>query len=86
MSKHQWFFTILGMSVSLALSCFVVYSTGRSVLSLACCYFVFVFFSPLSIGITGTPLGGERANLSVFRTIVQFARVWYCLFPLPPGV
>ena len=28
----------------------------------------------------------ERANLSAFRTVVRFALVWYCLFPLPPGV
>ena len=40
------------------------------------------FFSPLSIGITS--LGGERANLSAFRTFVRFALV--CLFSLPLGV
>ena len=43
--------------------------------------FVLVFFSPLSIAITS--LGEERANLSAFRTFVQFALVW---FPLPLGV
>ena len=39
------------------------------------------FFSPFSIAITS--LGEERANLSVFRTFVRFALVWFCLFPLP---
>ena len=48
------------------------------------CYFVLVFFSPFSIAITS--LGEERANLSSFRTFVQFALVWFCLFPLPLGV
>ena len=38
-----------------------------SVLSLALCYFVLVFFSPFGIAITS--LGEERAYLSVFRTI-----------------
>ena len=52
--------------------------------SFAWCYFVLVFFSPLSIGIT--VLGEERANLSAFRTFVQFALVWFCLFPLPLSV
>ena len=33
-----------------------------------------------------TSLGEERANLSAFRTFVQFALVWFCLFPLPLGV
>ena len=42
--------------------------------------FVLVFFSPFSIAITS--LGEERANLSAFRTFVQFALVWFCLFPL----
>ena len=28
----------------------------------------------------------ERANLSAFRTFVRFARIWFCLFPLPLGV
>ena len=48
--------------------------------SFAWCYFVLVFFSPLSIGINS--LGEERANLSAFHTFVQFAFVWCCLFPL----
>ena len=63
---------------------FVVYSTRRFVLCLTLCYFVLVFFSPFSIAITS--LGEERANLSTFRMFVRFARVWFCLFPLPLGV
>ena len=58
----------------------MVYSTRRIVLSLALCYFVLVFFSPFSIAITS--LGEERANLSAFRTFVQYALV----FSLPLGV
>ena len=57
-----------------------VYSTRRFVLSLALCYFVLVFFSPFSCAINS--LGEERANHSAFRTFVQFALVWFCLFPL----
>ena len=57
-----------------------MYSTRRFVLSLA----VLVFFSPFSIAITS--LWEDRANLSVFRTFVRFALVWFCLFPLPLGV
>ena len=41
-------------------------------------------YSPFSIGITS--VGEERANLSVFRTFVRFALVWFCLFLLPLGV
>ena len=63
--------------VLVILCCFVVYSTRR----FALCYFVLVFFSPVSIAITS--LGEERANLSAFRTFVRFALVWFCLFPLP---
>ena len=59
----------------------MVYSTGRFVLSLPLCYFVLLFLSPLSIAITS--LGKGRANLSAFRMFVQFALVWFCLFPLP---
>ena len=33
-----------------------------------------------------TALGEERANLSAFRTFVQFVLVWICRFPLPLGV
>ena len=43
-----------------------------------------MFFSPFSIAITS--LGEERANLSAFRTLVQFVLVWICRFPLPLGV
>ena len=50
------------------------------VLNLVLCYFVLVFFSPLSIGITS--LGEERANLSAFHTFVRYAFVWF-VFPLP---
>ena len=53
----------------------MVYSTRRFVLCLILCYFVLVFFSPSSIAITS--LGEERANLSAFRTFVQFALVWF---------
>ena len=45
----------------------------------ALCYFVLVFFGPFSIAITS--FGEERANLSAFRTFVQFVLVWFCLFP-----
>ena len=62
----------------------MVYSTRRFVLSFSWCYFVLVFFSPLSIAITS--LGEERANLSAFRTFVRYALVWFCLFSLPLGV
>ena len=60
----------------------MVNSTRRFILSLALCYFVFVFCSSFSIAITS--LGEERANLSVFRTFVGSALVY--LFPLPLGV
>ena len=43
--------------------------------SFAWCYFVLVFFSPLSIGITS--LEDERANLSAFRTFVRFSFVLF---------
>ena len=48
------------------------------------CVFVLVFFCPFSIAITS--LGEERANLSAFRTFVQFVLVWICQFPLPLDV
>ena len=64
--------------------CFVVYFTRQFVLSFAWCYFVLVFFSPLSITIISR--GEERANLSAFHTFVRFALVWFCLFPLPLGI
>ena len=62
----------------------MVDSTRRFVLSLVLCYFVLMFFSPLSIAITS--LGEERDNISAFRTLVPFAFVWLCLFPLLLGV
>ena len=62
----------------------MVFSSRLFVLCLTLCCFVLVFFSPFSIAITS--LGEERANLSAFRTFIQFALVWFCLFPLPLGV
>ena len=59
--------------VSLTLCCFVVYSTRQFVVCLSVCHFVLVFFSPFSIAITS--LGEEKANLSAFRTFVQFVLV-----------
>ena len=38
-----------------------------------------MFFSPSTIA-------KEKANLTAFRTFVQFALVWFCLFPLPLGI
>ena len=51
---------------------------------LTLCYFVLVFFSPLSIAIT--LLGEERANLSAFHMFVRFVLVWFYRSPLPLGV
>ena len=62
----------------------VIYSASRFGLSLALCYYIFVFFSPLNIAIIS--LGEERGNLYAFRTFVRFALVWFCLFPHPLGV
>ena len=62
----------------------MVYSTRRFVVCLSVCHFVLVFFSPFSIAITS--LGEGRANLSDFRTFVQFVLVKICRFPLPLGV
>ena len=41
-------------------------------------------FSPFSIAITS--FGEEKDSLGTFRTFVQFALVWFCLFSLPLGV
>ena len=41
-------------------------------------------FSLFSIAITS--LGGEKANISAFRTFVRFALVKFCQFSLPLGV
>ena len=62
--------------------CFI--QRGDLFLCLALCYFVLVFFSPISIAITS--LGEERANFSAFRTFVRFVLLWFCLFPPPLGV
>ena len=43
-----------------------------------------LFLCPFSIAITS--LGEERASLGAYRTFVQCAPVWFCLFPLPLGV
>ena len=59
----------------------MVYSTRRFGLSLTLFYFVLVFFKAFTIAITS--LGGERANLSAFRTFGRFTLVWFCLFPFP---
>ena len=56
-----------------------------TVICVALCYFVLVFFSPFSIAITS--LGEERANLSAFRTFFfRFALVCFGHLPLPLGV
>ena len=62
----------------------MVYSTRRFVVCLTVRHSVLVFFSPFSIAIPS--LGEERANVSAFRTFVQFVLVWICRFPLPLGV
>ena len=49
------------------------FSTREFVVCLSVCHFVLVFFSLISIAITS--LGEERANLSAFRTFVQFVLV-----------
>ena len=46
------------------------------VLFRSCGVFFFFFFFFFFL------LGDERAN----RTFIQFALVWFCLFPLPRGV
>ena len=61
-----------------------MFSTRRFVVCLTLCYFVLVFFSPVSIAITS--LGEEKANRSAFRMFDRFVLVWICRFPLPLGV
>ena len=61
--------------------CFIL--RGDLFLCLTLCYFVLVFFSPISNAIT--LLGEDRANLSAFRTFVRFVLVWFCRFPVPLG-
>ena len=51
---------------------------------LSCVILFLCFFSLFSIAIPS--LGEERANLSAFRTFVQFVLVWICRFPFPLGV
>ena len=59
------------------------YSTRRSVLCLALCYFVLVFSSPFSIAITS--LEEERASLGGFVRLFDL-HLFGFLFPLPLGV
>ena len=59
----------------------MVYATRRFILSLALYYFVLVFFSPWSNGVTS--LGEERAHRGAFRAFVRFALVWFRLFSFP---
>ena len=69
----------------------MVYCTRRFVLSFVLCYFVLVFFSPLSIAITY--IGEERANLNVFVRLFDLRSFFFSffflffffffLFPLP---
>ena len=47
-------------------------------------FFVILCFSVLLA--LQLPRFWKRANLSVFRTFVQFVLVWICRFPLPLGV
>ena len=44
------------------------------------CVILFLCFFIFSIAISS--LGEEKANLSVFRTLIRFGLVWFCLFPL----
>ena len=60
--------------ISLTFTCFMVYSAKRFVFSLALCYCVLVFSSPLSFVITS--LGEERDSIGAFRFFVRFALVW----------
>ena len=53
---------------------------GNFTYVLPCVILFLCVFSPFSIGITS--LGEESA----FRTFVQFALLWFCLFPFPLGV
>ena len=80
--------TVVNLCLSLSLSvyfseCICSYLTF-SLLQLTLCCFVLVFSVLLCFAITS--LGEERANLSAFRTFVQFALVWFYLFPLPLSV
>ena len=48
--------------------------------------FISLALSYCCLSIAITSLREERANLSAFRMFVQFALIWYCLFPLPLDV
>ena len=62
----------------MAILLYATLNTRRFVLCLTLYCFVLVFFVLLALR--------SRANLSVFRTFVRFALVWFCLCPLPLGV
>ena len=49
------------------------------------CVILFLCFSVI-LALRLPCLGKERANLSAFHMFVQFALVWFCLFPLPLSV
>ena len=49
------------------------------------CVILFLCFSVI-LALRLPCLGKERANLRAFHMFVQFALVWFCLFPLPLGV
>ena len=51
----------------------MVCSAGRFVVCLSVCHFVLVFFGPFGVAVAS--LGEEGANLSAFRTFVQFVLV-----------
>ena len=48
------------------------------------CVVLFLCFSVLLA--LRLPRLANRANLSAFRTLVRFALLWFCLFPLTLGV
>ena len=60
---------VMGPDFCLTPCCFVVHSTRRFVLSFAWCYFVLVFFSPLSIRITS--LGKRKLILVLFVRLLD---------------
>ena len=77
-----WF--ILRGDLLYVFPCVILFLCFSFAVCISVCHFVLVFFSPFSIAITS--LGEERANLSAFRTFVQFVLVWICRFPLPLGI
>ena len=76
----------------------VVYSTDRSkavvpvlVLLVVALWFIlrgdlFYVVPCVILFLCFSVLEEERANLSAFRTFVQFVLVWFCRLPLPLGV